>query len=73
MIERGFKNFASLWNPILDVFDKCGVRFALEVHPTEIAFDTVTARRALKAVGGTARHSGSISIPATFTGRWWIP
>lgn len=51
MIERGFKNFASLWNPILDVFDKCGVRFALEVHPTEIAFDTVTARRALKAVG----------------------
>jgi len=50
MIEDGFQYFAKLWNPILDVFDKCGVKFALEVHPTEIAFDTVTARRALEAV-----------------------
>ncbi len=51
MIENGFKRFAQLWNPILDEFDKCGVKFALEVHPTEIAFDIVTARRALKAIG----------------------
>jgi len=50
MIEKGFQFFAKTWNPILDVFDKCGVRFALEVHPTEIAFDIVTARRALKAL-----------------------
>jgi len=50
MIDDGFKYFAKLWNPILDEFDRCGVRFALEVHPTEIAFDIVTARRALKAV-----------------------
>lgn len=50
MIEKGFQRFANLWNPILDVFDKCGVKFALEVHPTEIAFDIITARRALKAV-----------------------
>ncbi|MDA1045061.1 MAG: sugar phosphate isomerase/epimerase [Verrucomicrobia bacterium] len=50
MIEDGFQNFAKLWNPILDEFDKCKVRFALEVHPTEIAFDILTARRALKAV-----------------------
>ena len=49
-IEKGFARFAKLWNPILDVFDKCGVKFALEVHPTEIAFDIVTARRALKAL-----------------------
>ena len=49
-IEHGFRHFARLWNPILDVFDKCGVKFALEVHPTEIAFDIITARRALKAV-----------------------
>jgi sugar phosphate isomerase/epimerase len=40
-----------MWNPILDVFDECGVRFALEVHPTEIAFDPITTRRALDAVG----------------------
>jgi sugar phosphate isomerase/epimerase len=50
MIEEGFAQFAKLWNPILDVFDDCGVKFALEVHPTEIAFDIVTAKRALEAV-----------------------
>jgi sugar phosphate isomerase/epimerase len=52
MIDEGFEQFARLWNPILDVFDECGVRFALEVHPTEIAFDIVTAQRALEALGG---------------------
>ncbi len=51
MIEAGFRYFAAMWNPILDVFDECGIRFALEVHPTEIAFDIVTARRALRALG----------------------
>jgi sugar phosphate isomerase/epimerase len=51
MIEAGFAHFAKMWNPILDVFDKCGVKFALEVHPTEIAFDIITARRALNAIG----------------------
>lgn len=50
-LEAGFKDFAQRWNPILDVFDEVGVRFALEVHPTEIAFDVVTAERALEAVG----------------------
>jgi sugar phosphate isomerase/epimerase len=49
-IQAGFDQFAKLWNPILDVFDDCGVKFALEVHPTEIAFDIYTAERALKAV-----------------------
>jgi sugar phosphate isomerase/epimerase len=51
MIEAGFEQFAERWNPILDVFGECGVRFALEVHPTEIAFDIYTAKRALEAVG----------------------
>lgn len=50
-IEEGFKYFAEMWHPILDVFDENGVKFALEVHPTEIAFDTVTAERALEAIG----------------------
>ncbi|MBM4104647.1 MAG: sugar phosphate isomerase/epimerase [Planctomycetes bacterium] len=50
MVNDGFKYFADMWNPILDVFDECGVRFALEVHPTEIAFDIVTAKRALEAI-----------------------
>ncbi len=50
MIEDGYKQFADLWNPILDVFDECGVRFALEVHPTEIAYDIYTAKKALEAI-----------------------
>jgi len=50
-IEEGFTYFAEMWNPILDVFDDCGVKFALEVHPTEIAFDIITAERVLKAIG----------------------
>lgn len=51
MIENGFTFFAEKWNPILDVFAENEVKFALEVHPTEIAFDTVTAARALEAIG----------------------
>ena len=50
-IEDGFKYFAEMFNPIMDEFGKCGVKFALEVHPTEIAFDIVTAKRALEAIG----------------------
>ncbi|NUO81873.1 sugar phosphate isomerase/epimerase [candidate division KSB1 bacterium] len=50
-IDEGFEYFAKMWNPILDVFDECGVKFALEVHPTEIAFDIVTTKRALEAIG----------------------
>jgi sugar phosphate isomerase/epimerase len=50
MIDKGFERFAKLWNPILDIFDSSGVRFALVVHPTEFAFDIATAERALQAV-----------------------
>jgi sugar phosphate isomerase/epimerase len=50
MIQAGFDLFAERFNPILDVFGECGVKFALEVHPTEIAFDIHTAARALEAV-----------------------
>ena len=50
-IDDGFADFAAAWDPILDVFDEVGVKFALEVHPTEIAFDISTAERALEAVG----------------------
>ncbi|MBM3236110.1 sugar phosphate isomerase/epimerase [Candidatus Poribacteria bacterium] len=51
-IEAGFKLFAEKWNPILDVFGECGVKFALEVHPTEIAFDLFSAQRAIEAIDG---------------------
>lgn len=50
-IDAGYQDFAARWTPILDVFQHEGVRFGLEVHPTEIAYDIFTARRALEAVG----------------------
>jgi sugar phosphate isomerase/epimerase len=52
MIDAGFDDFAKRFNPILDTFDEVGVRFALEVHPTEIAFDVSSAQRALDALKG---------------------
>jgi len=50
MIDEGFQLLAERFNPILDVFAECGVKFALEVHPTEIAFDLYTAERALETL-----------------------
>ena len=51
MIDAGYREFADRWNPILDVFDEVGVRFALEAHPAEIAYDIYTAERTLNALG----------------------
>jgi sugar phosphate isomerase/epimerase len=50
-IDRGYEEFAERWGPIIDVYEAEGVRFALEVHPTEIAYDFVTTQRALDAIG----------------------
>ncbi len=50
MIDDGFKLLAERFHPILDVFAECKVKFALEVHPTEIAFDLYTAERAVEAL-----------------------
>ena len=49
-IEAGYADFATRWNPILDVFDDVGVRFGLEVHPTEIAYDVPTTEKTLAAI-----------------------
>ena len=49
--DKGFEDFAARGLPILGAFDEAGVNFALEVHPTEIAFDIATSQRALAAVG----------------------
>lgn len=51
-IDAGYRDFADGWGPILDAFAAVGVRFALEVHPTEIAYDLVTTQRAIEAVEG---------------------
>jgi sugar phosphate isomerase/epimerase len=51
LIEGGYEDFADRWNPILDVFDAEGVRFAHEVHPGEIAYDYWSSVRTLEALG----------------------
>jgi sugar phosphate isomerase/epimerase len=53
--QRGFDDFGQRWLPILDEYDRHNVNFALEVHPTEIAFDIASAQRALEAVRGHKR------------------
>jgi sugar phosphate isomerase/epimerase len=53
--DAGFTDFATRWTPILEVFESCDVNFALEVHPTEIAFDIASAARALEALQGHKR------------------
>jgi sugar phosphate isomerase/epimerase len=52
LVEAGYQEIRSLWTPIFDEFDRCGVRFGLELHPTEIAFDHYTAERLLRTFDG---------------------
>ena len=49
-IDEGYVDFANRWRPIMDVYQENGVKFALEVHPTEIAYDIITTERALAAI-----------------------
>lgn len=53
--DAGYADFAKRFGPILEAFEKHNVNFALEVHPTEIAFDVASAERAILAVGGHRR------------------
>ncbi len=54
VVEQGYADFARRWNPIIDVFDEEGVKFGLEVHPTEIAYDFVTTQKTLDAINHRA-------------------
>jgi sugar phosphate isomerase/epimerase len=45
MVENAYQEIVKLWSPIFDEFDKYGIKFALEVHPTEIAYDYYTTQR----------------------------
>ena len=52
MIDAGYADFAKRFKPILNAFKAEGIKFGLEVHPTEIAFDIASAQRAIDAVKG---------------------
>ena len=49
-IDKGYDDFSARWTPIFDVFQEEGIKFGLEVHPTEIAYDIITMQRSLEAV-----------------------
>lgn len=51
-INKGYVDFAQRWTPILDSYQADGIKFGLEVHPTEIAYDIITFQRAIDAVNG---------------------
>jgi sugar phosphate isomerase/epimerase len=51
-IDKGYVDFAQRWTPILDSYQADGIKFGLEVHPTEIAYDIITFQRAIDAVNG---------------------
>jgi sugar phosphate isomerase/epimerase len=53
--NKGFQDFGKRFGPILEEFEKQNANFALEVHPTEIAFDLASAERAVAAVKGHKR------------------
>ena len=69
MVAAGYRDFADRWNPILDVFDECGVRFAHEVHPSEIAYDYWTTVAHDGGDRPPARRSASTGTRATSSGR----
>jgi sugar phosphate isomerase/epimerase len=51
-VEEGLREFVRRWTPILDVCGECGIRYAFEVHPGQIAFDLYSAEMVLDALGG---------------------
>lgn len=48
IVDEGFKTIVKRWTPLFDEMDKLGIKFALEIHPTEIAFDYYSFVKLLK-------------------------
>ena len=54
-INAGFRQFVSCWSPVIDEYERLGVRFALEVHPGQVAFDYWTTKRTLDEMKSPTR------------------
>jgi len=52
MVDAGFQTIVDRWTPLFDEMDAAGIKFALEVHPTEIAFDYYSFVKLLDAFKG---------------------
>ncbi len=48
MVEEGFQAVYDAWKPIMDLCKENGIKYALEVHPGEIAFDYYSTQRLLE-------------------------
>ena len=51
-VAQGLEIFAGQWSPILDACRDAGIRFALEVHPGQVAFDLYSAEAVLDVLDG---------------------
>ena len=51
-VHDGMKDFVHRFSPILDACRDASIRFALEVHPGQIAFDLYSAEMTLDAIDG---------------------
>lgn len=48
LVESGYDEIVELWTPILEIFRQNGIKFAFEVHPSEIAFDYYSTQKLLE-------------------------
>src|SRR5699024_6418837 len=55
LVDTGFTELAKRWQPILDVFDECGVDVCYEIHPGEDLHDGVSYERFLEKVNNHPR------------------
>ena len=51
-VQQGLREFAERWRPILDACSDAGIRFALEIHPGQVAFDLYSAEMVLDVLDG---------------------
>jgi sugar phosphate isomerase/epimerase len=51
-VADALRDFARTWKPILDACQECGLKYAFEVHPGQIAFDLYSAEMVLDALDG---------------------
>jgi sugar phosphate isomerase/epimerase len=78
-VAEGLRDFVRRWTPILDACAECGVRYAFEVHPGQIAFDLYSAEMVLDALNGREEFGFTLDPahlhwqgvdPATFVRRF---
>ncbi len=52
LVADALRDFAQKFHPILDACQECGLRYAFEVHPGQLAFDLYSAEMVLDALDG---------------------